>query len=639
VKFRVGAPPALPLPLWTIPCYADRRFVCEALETDLVDGTINIIASEGLELREVDDVWFSGHGIELCKVDDVELDGHGIELPKVDSVELVGRGIAGDDSEGQPTILIVAEWDEKSPPLWERIVKRTKKWIDEKVLASGKLNLDIAVEMIARDLTLCKHVSAISERELAQGLGRDWPNIADKVAEILERHPATESKVTSISLFRLGSSEDLGNNPLTVYISVSYESDETKWPPVVTMIEQYLSAYQHDLHVHLEHNSFDLHPSFPILLKNLTKDEILSKLQMFNFDPDRRYSTSVKLGDDIGPARYVITKDGGEKAMPGVGTLGCWVEIKTKTNTQWTKYALTNYHVVRPAIDGFRLGFENGSNVPGTPVKGSDVWAADLDGICPKTNFSSPPAQIEHPTRMIHCFTVQLLNHEIARNSPSPARDVEVERLGAITAFFDQGNPIFGTIYCASGYRRRTANNGRLDWALIRPIDPGRVGKNTLPTEQDWTNKGVYVNVPKLRVMGKSLQQPPMNGLLSTQSGQDVFKVGASTGPTAGELLKVKSHVSVQHDRHVNNEMGGETYYSNEFMFIGNPRSAYLAYHGDSGSVAFDEEGRAVGLVFRGLMAQQAANSYTFITPIEDVFADIRAFSKGGITDIRIAED
>jgi hypothetical protein len=55
--------------------------------------------------------------------------------------------------------------------------------------------------------------------------------------------------------------------------------------------------------------------------------------------------------------------------------------------------------------------------------------------------------------------------------------------------------------------------------------------------------------------------------------------------------------------------------------------------------VVFDEGGRAVGLVFRGLMAQQAANSYTFITPIEDVFADIRAFSKGGITDIRIAED
>jgi hypothetical protein len=584
--------------------------VGEALGTGLVDGTFKIIASEGLE---------------LCKVDDVEL---------------VGRGIAGDDSEGEPTILIVAEWDEKSPPLWERIVKRTKKWIDGKALGSGKLNhLDIAVEMIAQDLTLCKYVSAISGRELAQGLGRDWPHIADKVAEILERHPATESKVTSISLFRLGFSEDLDNNLLTVYISVSYESDETKWPPVVTMIEQYLSAYKHDLHVHLEHNSSDLYPSFPILLKNLTEGEINSKLQRFNFDPDRRYSTSVRLGDDIGPARYVITKDGGEKAMPGVGTLGCWVEIKTKTNTQWTKYALTNYHVVRPAIDGFRLGFENGSNVPGTPVEGSDIWAADLDGIYPNTNFASPPAQIEHPTRTKHCFAVQRLHHQIATNSPSPARGAKAELLGDITEFFDQKKHLFGTIYCASGYRRRTANNGRLDWALIRPIDPGRVGKNTLPTEQDWTNKGVYVNVPKLRVMGKSLQQPPMNGLRSIQSGQDIFKVGASTGPTAGQFLKVKSHVSIQHDKHVKSEMGGETYYSNELMFVGDPTFTFLAYHGDSGSVAFDEEGRAVGLLFRGHQVQQAANSYAFITPIEDVFADIKAFSKGGITDIRIAED
>jgi hypothetical protein len=97
--------------------------------------------------------------------------------------------------------------------------------------------------MIARDLTLCKHVSAIPERELAQGPGRDWPHIADKVAEILERHPATESKVTSISLFRLGSSEDLGNNPLTVYISVSYESERPSGPQ---SSQHLLGLVQHD---------------------------------------------------------------------------------------------------------------------------------------------------------------------------------------------------------------------------------------------------------------------------------------------------------------------------------------------------------------------------------------------------------
>ncbi|KAK0708446.1 hypothetical protein B0H67DRAFT_590275 [Lasiosphaeris hirsuta] len=49
-------------------------------------------------------------------------------------------------------------------------------------------------------------------------------------------------------------------------------------------------------------------------------------------------------------------------------------------------------------------------------------------------------------------------------------------------------------------------------------------------------------------------------------------------------------------------------------------------------------DGRAVALLFSGQMAQ-AVNSWAYITPIEDVFNDIKAFSKEEITDIRIVED
>lgn len=61
---------------------------------------------------------------------------------------------------------------------------------------------------------------------------------------------------------------------------------------------------------------------------------------------------------------------------------------------------------------------------------------------------------------------------------------------------------------------------------------------------------------------------------------------------------------------------------------------------GDSGSVVFDSDGGVLGLFFRGSKPLNSADDgYGLVTPIELVFQDIIAFSKGGITEIRVAED
>ncbi|KAK4239788.1 hypothetical protein C8A03DRAFT_13838 [Achaetomium macrosporum] len=194
VKFRVAAPPARPLPIQTVVGHASCTLVRKVLGRTLQDGVADV------------------------------------------------------------TVLTVAPWDERSPTVWESAVKEAKRFVDAKTRASKELqHLDIAVEMIAEELTRLKYVSHIPAEEWTPSLPADWERIKDKVPEILNSHPATRGTTTSISLFKFGFSRDGARNPLTVYISVDYESEEAGWASVISEIEQYLDTYPYNLHVHIEH--------------------------------------------------------------------------------------------------------------------------------------------------------------------------------------------------------------------------------------------------------------------------------------------------------------------------------------------------------------------------------------------------
>ncbi|KAK0723122.1 hypothetical protein B0T26DRAFT_674734 [Lasiosphaeria miniovina] len=421
VKFRVGAPPPQPLPVfngWSTAC----TLVQEALGTSL-QGQAEIIAK--------------AEGVEPL------------------SVELVGRFVTESDS-CRPTILIVAKWSEASPPIWEKIVRNTKKFVDLSTRDGDLEDIVISVEMIAEELTLTK-------------------------------------------------------NPLTVYISVDYESEESKWPPVVGEIQQLLNGYGHNLY----------------LAKN-------------------------------------------DKNEP----------------------------------------------VPLDPVKDSDLWKVDLKGMGP--NLASEKAEVEHPTRAKHCFAVQVLTEEIEKNPNDPDTPKSAEHLNNIKGFFDNNEQHLGSIYCASGYTHRTANDGRLDWALIKPTGAGvaRIGKNPLPTRADWHKKWYITSKPRARGV---LKQPPNRSLRSIPNGDPIFKLGTTTGATGGVFSWLKPKVNFAEDAHVQAYMDARhrPYLSNEFLYIGypNPAEHWLAKKGDSGSVVFDTDGRAVGLLSRGHMAQQAASSPPYITP------------------------
>ncbi|KAK3350196.1 hypothetical protein B0T25DRAFT_550012 [Lasiosphaeria hispida] len=613
VKFRVGAPPPQPLPAesgWSIACSK----VQEALGTSLQVQAEIIAKAAGVEPL---------------------------------SVELLARFTPGCEPDARrPAVLIVAKWTEASPPIWDKIVKQTKKFVDMSTRAVSLEDVEVSVEMVAEELTLAKYLTPIPSSELTKKFSEDWPYIAEKCLDILDSYPSTKSRVTCLALFKLGFSQNFDENPSTVYISVDYESEESKWVPVIGEIQQLLHRYPYKLSVHMEHNtSGELYPEFHLINKPMTEGQRQAKRDL-NYDPDRKYNKLVMLGEDVGPECYIeAAGSSDDRHLPGLGTLGCWIEMKTKKETQWTKYALTNYHVVRPAFSGFQLGMSDKNELATLePVKDSDLWKVDLEGMDPGTPLKH--ADIEHPTRAKHCFAVQSLTEEINGNPNGPETPECRKHLKGIKSFFDNNEQHLGSIHWASGYTRRTGNNGRIDWALIKPTGTGvsRIGKNTLPTRADWHQKGYHDHKPRARGPGL-LKQPPEHGLRSVPNGETLFKLGTSTGVTVGLFSHVKSMVKFAGDRHVEAHMGPQNprcrYLSDEFMYIGHPdvRKHWFAKKGDSGSVVFDTEGRAVGLLFRGQMVQQVVDSHAYITPIEDVFEDIKDFAKGQITDIRIAED
>ena len=611
VRYRVAAPPARPLPnesCWNKDCSLIHR----SLGLTLEDGVAKILINNGIEAA--------------------------------DTPELVYRCIPGDDgSGGQPTVTAVATWDDiTSPPVWERAVKEAKRFVDATVLASPELrHLDVGVEMIAEELTPSNYVACILNEELTESLVREtgMPSEATSAESwsLFRKHkekpPASPSSSSGAGKTLAATLSRSTSRPITSLKRLGGPLSSAKSSAVSTHMGitsvSTLSTAAPELYV-----------SSPLLSSAKTPEQNPTKpLRRLPFlcDAGRVYRTKVGLGEDIGVAGYIDQAEE-EKVMPGIGTLGCWVEMKTTGTQEWAKYALTNYHLVRPALEGFRLTDES---TPAAPKVPSDLQTADLDGIAPNnTNIKYPVMKMEHPTRMKHCFAVGFWQRIIFKNPPSAERTEKEEFLANIKAYFDDGKQIFGTIHAASGFGRRSPTNGRMDWALIKPLDASRVGKNTLPSFEEWLQNGVC-DLPLLVAMGKSLKQPPAHGLCrSTKNGEFLYKKGSSTGPTVGVFSVVKSEVAMTDDAHLGN-VANYTRLSQEFVYIGEPTADDLAHnvHGDSGSVVFNEEGRAVGLLLRGQKAHSTINRWAYVTPMEDIFADIKEFFQGQATDIRIAED
>jgi len=599
VKFRVSAPPALPLPIargWNAECDLIRKHLGLRLE----DGVEKVLSRIGIATEE-------GPSLTFRHVPDSTI--------------------------GQVTVLVASDWEESSRIIWEEGVKQAKKFVDATVLAYSELKgVNIAVEIIAIELQVWSHIRAIPKTLSSPTLVTDWDVIRHKVDEILESHPATRNKFSNISLVRLGwwSGEYAERNPLTIHISLDYDSDETQWEPISEEIRQFtVQVSQHKFEVHMEHSSSDHYPGPQPLGKTTSHETGISEHAGFCRSIDRPYTkANLQPGDDLRPPYSTAVNLGGDLGLAPdplgggkftlLGTLGCWIELKTVNKPTWTKYALTSYNVVR-----------------GTIKDPQDIMKADAQGISP-AHAEKPLrlAEMESPGRTKHDYAVHVFRDLIEREVWPLDEIYKVTKpLESMEKFISEDRHLFGKIFAASGLGRRSPTNGRLDWALLKPHDPQRIGRNTLPTREEWEATGSICNAPPTSVRGGNLGEVPTTSLLATVGqGGSLYKKGAMTDATSGMFHGYPSIVRLVEDRGVQKSEEVSL-----FDGYGVKHTWQCAQNGDSGVVVFDHAGRAVGLLFGG--QRHWAGRQCFVTPLHDVFEDIKAFSDGSVTAVRIAQD
>lgn len=485
-----------------------------------------------------------------------------------------------------------------------------------------------------------------------------WDQVRALVAECLEGNRATKGHMTSISLFHYGPDRIYTANPITIFITVDIDSDEVGWSSVVESIGSTLQvSYLPRFDVHIEHNNIFLSaPPFELVPPVGDSDAtILEKAEIGNAIIKQDYSTIVNLGDTVGPAKY-IDRDDGSKGYAGSGTLGCFVEVRTPAGS-WEKYGLTNYHVVRGSIRGFKTKLVRNKSIEVPPADTSPLLKADQKGLAPGAHETL--ALIESPSRAKHNYTMWDAHKEIERYDSTMQRlrisastDPNAEAQLATTSrrraevfdraqkkkeFFDKRMNTIGKIYAASGFLYKTPMNGRLDWALIK-INKTRVGNNLLPPESAW--QGTAGSKRPWLTYGNPLapQQQTIRDKHPAQCKVG-YKYGATTGATCGIFDELRTDIDLVDTRHLGD--GKDRFKSSEHTFVINFENAgdSVLARGDSGSILFDEEGCALGLLFTGCQPTSAdRQGHAFVTPIEYVFNHIVQSSNGRILEVRIAQ-
>ncbi|KAM0386742.1 hypothetical protein ACHAPY_001310 [Fusarium culmorum] len=576
-------------------------------------------------------------------------------------VSLVNQQMASQPHTSVPTIAISAPWSESRQGLWKTVIQAIAVKLYYIFKDSDFSYENIHIDMQAPELTQTIYYGPVDNH-----LVQSWDNVRTLVRQRLELFKSTAGCMTAICLFHYGTLRDINDNPITIYVAVNYSSDETGWLEVIADIKANIQKRGWtDVQVHLEHN-IGMSYTFPLLEpkgpdESLLRAEGLSNNMHLHGD----YQQIVKPGDDFSASDYITRSDNVLKSS-GFGTLGCFVELKTKSVPVWKRYALTNYHTVRPALPGFCLEPVGSLSQTGPPQPGSDCWTVDEKGYFP--NSRQKPIPLESPSRAKHNFTIWFIKYEIescvqeiqklriqiqATNDSTEIAKKQAEIIDEQTSiqlaedemrkkidFFDADKHILGTLFAASGYMRRAdAGNHkmRLDWALI-DVAGHRQGPNCLPLKPAWYKSLSDRRAHPSYTYGKLLKDQSQS--IGPGNISSVWKVGANTGPTIGRYHSNRVDCTMAEDRHLESKMSD--YATTEYIY----QPGYFAgtrkfcARGDSGSVVFDENGGIVGLFFRGHRPNNSLDGgFGLVTPIEHVFKDIIDFSNGGITEIRVAKN
>ena len=551
-----------------------------------------------------------------------------------DEMALRNRVTPGESSGGTPTILIKAPWNTNSSNSWLLCVNDLRELLIDNELAY------ISVEVLAQELFVPQFMGSIVRSDAIYAF---WDSVLEpKVVDLLESYPRLVGKWRTIDVLRIGSQPTVERNPVTISINVDEDLNEGDWLSAEADIQELVRGCDpslHDVNVVIERGDVCL-SSFPLRPPHhAAKDEgdILR-------DP---YATCIPMGGDFGSAQYFNSNPSKTELHGQSATLGGYFIIDIAGQSSM-KVGVTNYHAIRPAIDGFEI-MDNPVN-PAIPLEnhsaanGRDLQNTDRNGIHP--DFSSRfLMKLEAPSRRKHNFTV--LDHEneiastkaILSSTKVPKVKTNLRQklqhkevlLRQKIDFFDNDKHYLGIPYLASGFHRRTPDNARLDWALLE-VESERLGENRVPYDDAWKD---IQNAPPC--IGELLSGVASFREFGTAEGSVtphmVFKVGGCTGPTRGVFSEIRSSVSMKWD----SVMGIKTK-SREYVYIARPGADISLFGhgpgrafglpGDSGSFVFLGDGRLVGLQWGGPTGKDNQNNIViYFTDARDLIDDIYNFT------------
>ena len=533
----------------------------------------------------------------------------------------VYRTVPGDVSlPGDATIVIHASWiDDTKAQSWYSAAHKIKE-----LLITSARTRNLKVEIVSWQLTDLRVVGAV---EASHPLVEAWPIVNSRIHEIIGGFPRLNLGWKSIDALRIGYHSDEAISALvTISITVDYTLNRRDWFRAEALIKRMIDEIDHydltDVQVQIERGEVDCTMAFPLIRPDRDGEphDIIKG----------GYSDRVSMGSSFGPDRYFRLDPNGPVIMGPTATIGGYLEIRFKKGA-WKKYAITNYHCVRQAIDGYTFGRDTqGKSIEGPVRNSSELKKVDRGGNGPNRK-EREQATFESPSRRKHRFTVQWHDQQIARfqealkESPNRATTLQQEIMtqremkARKIAYFDQGKHLLGCLLMSSGYRQRMKNS-RIDLAILEVRDT-KMGDNTIPEANAWQDP---FSAPIAR--GEILQ-----GVASCKTDAalgSVFKFGSRTGGTTGKFSHIKSDVKMPWDREPHVNMG----YSTEYVFVADPQTPLRPFldHGDSGSFVFTDSGKWLGLAFGDCHKNnQIGGAVTYLTDAQLVLDWIATRSEG----------
>ncbi|KAK2757959.1 hypothetical protein FQN54_004365 [Arachnomyces sp. PD_36] len=431
-----------------------------------------------------------------------------------------------------------------------------------------------------------------------------WSEVCTRIMDVIGREGWL-----SLECFRRGLSDQRQENPVTIILTIPYDSDK-EWKPAregIVHILDTLSLSEVAVSIIRGHIWRAGDPTSVVLT-------------------DNSWEKTAQCGMSLGPADSDLSSS----------TFGGFIELMSPED-QWVRFGLTCYRSVVEEKDE--------TSMPQHEKKCRERWSRN--GIPPSGPDKnalkmSQPSLKDHRNRMkivdanINEFNAnsglkdikQKIDNEefvIPREQRwfdrhTAALDAELKLKNRAERFFSSGDNYFGTVFAASGFGKATNNPpSQLDWALIE-VEPSRSGPNRIPPSGT-VSSGFYT------FTDDRLQSPPEKAL---HADEILYKLGRTTGFTAGRydgLRSIQLH-TYQKDSSGNKIME-ETY---EHTIVGEPGKLF-SDRGDSGAIIFDITCGSIGLLFGG----NADTKASYFTPFPQLFEDVKRIT--GAKKIRILSD